>query len=285
MLHVSVLTEAQRSQVRDLVEACQNFDGVSPLNEEAQLALSRDEAQHWLAYVDEVLVGYAQLDDIHGTGQLCVHPQARRRKVGTALVTAVLTVRPDVQLWAFGHLDAAEQLARSFGMSVQRGLFIMSRPLPAPDVAAVLPDGIHLESFTPEHTEAFLAVNARAFADHPEQGQFSASDLLARQAEPWWDPAGLLMAFDSDGLAGFHWTKRQSDTQGEVYVIGVDPRWAGRGLGRALLAAGLNHLAKAGCTEVILYVEATNDRAVNLYTHAGFTVTHQDVCYGFINNG
>ncbi len=134
-------------------------------------------------------------------------------------------------------------------------------------------------AFTDADADALLAVNAAAFADHPEQGTFAAADLRARQAESWWDPAGLIVAEDAAGLVGFHWTKRHDAATGEVYVIGVHPRAHGRGLGGALLDAGLAHLAGAGCERVILYVESDNP-AVRLYERAGFRVAHTDVLYG-----
>ena len=62
-------------------------------------------------------------------------------------------------------------------------------------------------------------------------------------------------------------------------MIGVHPRAQGTGLGRRLLAAGLDHLA-ARLPTVHLYVEAANARAVQLYERAGFAVVHSDVLYG-----
>jgi mycothiol synthase len=121
-------------------------------------------------------------------------------------------------------------------------------------------------------------VNAEAFAHHPEQGILNADGLTERMAEPWFDPSGLILAWDSDGLAGFHWTKLVDGT-GEVYVIGVAPRAQGRGYGRVLLQAGLSHLARAGADRVVLYVDMAEPVAVRMYESAGFHVAHRDVLY------
>ena len=37
-------------------------------------------------------------------------------------------------------------------------------------------------------------------------------------AEPWFDPAGFLVATGGEEMLGFHWTKQQADRLGEVYV-------------------------------------------------------------------
>jgi mycothiol synthase len=89
-------------------------------------------------------------------------------------------------------------------------------------------------------------------------------------AEPWWDPAGLLVAVDGDRMLGFHWTKQHDDRTGEVYVVGVAPQAQGRGLGKVLTLAGLHHLAGLGVEEVLLYVESDNAPAVAVYSRLGF---------------
>jgi mycothiol synthase len=141
-----------------------------------------------------------------------------------------------------------------------------------------LPDGLSLRGYTDTDAAQLLAVNAAAFAHHPEQGALTAAGLAARMAEPWFDPSGLILAFDAHGLAGFHWTKQVGGT-GEVYVIGVAPRTQGKGYGKVLLQAGLAHLRSAGSDRVLLYVDSTEVVAVRMYESAGFGVARRDVLY------
>jgi mycothiol synthase len=256
------------------------------------------------------VVGYLHWQPGYRTAQLVVDPNYRRRGIGRRLVgelaealrdapsflgrsagTEDQTAGPsttedeaassgagdDWGIWAFGDLPAAQGFAAALGLRVARGLLVMERPLAgvaAPDV----PEGLTLRGFEPADAAEFLAVNAAAFAHHPEQGALDAEGLAARIAEPWFDPSGLILGFDDQGLAGFHWTKRVDDT-GEVYVIGVAPRAQGRGHGKVLLQAGLAHLAAHGARRVLLYVDMAEPVAVRMYESAGFHVAHRDVLY------
>jgi mycothiol synthase len=122
-------------------------------------------------------------------------------------------------------------------------------------------------------------VNARAFAQHPEQGRLTRADLEAREAEPWFDPAGLLLVERGDRLLAFGWTKVATPDEGEIYALGVDPDAQGRRLGPALTARMLIHLATRGVTRVVLYTEAENTPAIKVYRSAGFERSALDVVY------
>ena len=111
--------------------------------------------------------------------------------------------------------------------------------------------------------------------------------IRAREREVWFDADGFLVAFDDEGMAGFCWTKvhpadppDEPDALGEIYVIGADPRWHGRGLGRALTAGGLEWLGAQGLTTGILYVDGANEAAVGLYRALGFSDHRVDRAYG-----
>jgi mycothiol synthase len=163
----------------------------------------------------------------------------------------------------------------------------MRVPLPLPDPPR-WPDDVTVRTFVPGEDEgAWVEVNNRAFAGHPEQGNWTVAMLRAREQEPWFDPEGFLLAFDADGLAGSCWTKvhppqppREPVALGEIYVIGADPRRHGRGLGRALTAGGLASLAGRGITVGMLFVDADNEAAVGLYRSLGFTTSRTDRAYG-----
>jgi mycothiol synthase len=192
-------------------------------------------------------------------------------------------VDPDrLRLWAHGRNSVAAQAAAQSGWQPVRTLLQMRRSLadlelPEPQ----LPDGVGIRAFRPGvDDEAWLAVNARAFAAHPEQGRWSRTDLADRLAAPWFDAAGFLLAERDGQLLGYHWTKVHTETpepMGEVYVLGVDPAAQGLKLGKALLTAGLRYLRERELGTVLLYVEADNMPARNLYDGLGFTVFARDI--------
>ncbi|GAA0391291.1 mycothiol synthase [Microbispora corallina] len=291
----SRLGEEDVAAVLALVEAAAEADGVRPLNEQAMLRLrygGDPEARFALLYDGGDLAGFAHLDPadaVEGpSGELVVHPAHRRRGLGTRLLRAVLEESGGrLRLWAHGDHPGALRLAGKLGLARARALWRMRRPLSAPLPAVSLPEGVRLRTFEPgRDEEAWLELNAQAFAAHPEQGSWTTDDLKRREQEPWFDPAGFFLAERDGRLAGFHWTKVHADGGGdgrepigEVYVVGVAPGERGGGLGRALTLAGLAHLRSLGLGQVMLYVDEENAAAIRLYEALGFTRWDTDVMY------
>lgn len=267
------LSSEQLGAVRRSADAATRADEVAPLSEAFLLALPR-EGEHLLATDEGEVLGYAQVA-ADGSAEAFVDPSARAKGVGTALVEALLQRHPEARPWAHGDLPAARALATGLGLDVVRELLVLSRPVAEGDEEdPELPAGVTRRRFEPgRDDEALLAVNAAAFAGHPEQGDLDAAGLAERMAQPWFDPDGLiLLEGDGDGLAGFHWTKIDPPDGdiGEVYVVGVRPDLHGRGLGGPLTRLGLAHLARRGVREVELYVEGDNHPALATYRRAGF---------------
>ncbi|MEU5467763.1 mycothiol synthase [Kocuria salsicia] len=226
------------------------------------------------------------------TVELVVDPEHRNRGVATAIGGQLRAmVDGTVEAWAHGNQPAAQRLAELYSLSPVRDLYRYKRAVAgAQDVPldVTLPDGVQIRPFEVGRDEqAWLRVNSEAFAQHPEQGRLTLGDLQERENAPWFDAAGFLLAVraeDPDTVLGFHWTKvhpasGDGAAMGEVYAVGVAPEQQGSGMGRALTAAGINHLAEQGLDEVMLYVDAENTSAVALYESLGFERWHVDVMY------
>jgi mycothiol synthase len=294
--HVKIrerLDETEIAEVLGLVEAATEADGVRPLNEHVMLHLrygGDPQARSLLLYGD-TLLGYAHVDptdEVQGpSAELVIHPAHRRQGHGARLLRSVLELGDGrLRLWAHGDHAGAGALAARFGLERVRSLWQMRRSLFAPLEASALPEGVRLRTFVPgQDEEAWLKVNAAAFAHHPEQGAWTMHDLLRREQEPWFDPEGFFLASRGDRLVGFHWTKIHGSSEhgheplGEVYVVGVDPSQQGTGLGRALTLVGLSHLRARGLGQAMLYVDEANTAAIRLYESLGFARWDVDVMY------
>jgi mycothiol synthase len=216
-------------------------------------------------------------------------PDARDRATTSILLdAAVAHVRTHgggpLECWVFGADDADDTAFHAAGFTTSRELFEMRVALPLNEAPA-WPTDVTVRTFEPGRDEAdWLRVNNSAFAGHPDQGSWTTATLEHRMAQPWFDPELFLLAIDPDGIAGFNWLKLHDAVApdpelGEIYVIGVEPRAQGTGLGRALAIAGLRAVHERGVGIGMLFVAADNPGALALYRSLGFEVHRTDRAY------
>lgn len=291
-------------------------DGVAPFNEATLLNLDeravyalRAAEQDAAPGSDErgELLGLAltrPLDDGTFEAELAVHPAHRRQGLGRRLAERVLAAGP-ATFWAHGNLAGAQALAAALGLHATRSLYLLARPLGAEDAApaqsapvdasqqlaatpassastsaATPAPGLRIRTFDPDaDAAAWVALNARVFAAHPEQGALTLEDLRERMAQPWFTPKNFFVLTDAEGaLLGYNWLK-VTPAQAEIYVIGVAPEAAGQGAGTALMRVGMARLRELGASEVVLYVDGDNEAAMHLYRRLGFIERSVDVQY------
>ena len=200
----------------------------------------------------------------------------------TAMAAVAAAGGGRLRLWVTSPTPDDDARAEASGFAVERDLLQLRCPLPLPPPA----DGEVTVATRPFRVgvdeDAWIEANNRAFAGHPEQGAWDRATLHAREQEPWFDPEGFRVLDVRGRLVGSCWTKRHGGTRppmGEIYVISVDPRFHGKGWGRALTRAGLEWLASRSLTVGMLYVDGANTAAVSLYRSMGFTTHHLDRSY------
>jgi len=281
-----------------LILAATEHDGIPPIAEHVVLHLRRGgdkEDRHLIIEENSEIVGYAHIDltDLvaGSSAELVVHPLHRGHGLGRQLLEEICSITSP-RLWAHGDLPSAKKLATDNGFQRTRSVIQMRRPFTQP-----LPKDskkLEIRSFLPGiDDEAWIALNNHAFRDHPEQSAWSVNDLHQRMQEEWFDPRGFLLATRGDHLLAFCWTKIHGahshshdgeeehghDPIGEIYVMGVDPKFQEEGIGRAITIAGLTYLRSKGLLSAMLYVDAKNSAAIKLYKDLDFSEWGRDVMY------
>lgn len=283
-------------EARGLLSRVAAADGVEPLSEGFVLGVQDGRAghRHLVALIDDRVGAVAALSE--DDAELAVDPRFRRRGLGRELVRLLRQVNPGVGVWAHGNLPAARALAVVQGLHKKRRLLVMAVDgEELTGVRADIPAGYEVldvaestRRWGRDYVEkSWLESNNDAFSWHPEQGGWDLDRLHRAQETQWYSDTDVLLLWQTASdtqpeLAGFHWTKWQTDDRrlGEIYVVGLSGPFRGRGLGRAIVAIGLEHLVDGGAREVILYVEDDNVAAVRQYEKMGFEVAEEHVVYG-----
>lgn len=287
--------ESDLAALAQLIEIASHADGHRALGEHKWLDLVDGGREGFAGFIATAAerpsrpIGYAQVSRGPSSWAIeyVIHPRWRDDpRLRSDLLAAALDDISEqggghVHLWVPKPTAADDETALGLGLARGRDLFQMRRPLPVVSARST----IETRTFRPgEDEERWLEVNNRAFRGHPEQGSWTTEQLAERESQEWFDPAGFLLHEIDGDLAGFCWTKVHDDEHGEgevgeIYVIAVNPDFQGRGLGRELVLAGLEHLAARGLDHAMLYVDRDNVEARSLYRALGFTDDHVDRAY------
>ncbi len=220
-----------------------------------------------------------------------VHPAHRRRGLAKRLLDQATQRARELPVEII-HVSVAEEnstarevLSRT-GFNVVRKFLEMALPLRA----SKLPD-MSWNEFTLRHLqrgeEAKLAnIQNRSFSDTwgfnpntPEEIAYSLSlsDAVA---------GDVVLVYDGERPAGYCWTKINGETstetggvKGRILMLGVDPDYRGRGIGRLALQAGLSYLQDKQVKAVEITVDSENHAAHSLYKSSGFQVMARSLYY------
>ena len=247
--------DADRSHIESLIASSDHPTGLS---EEAEWDLSEGAGVAGLIALDGgVPLAYVHLRRGGRTMEPIFAPGLAEDVVAQLMNEAISGLGDGVaEVWT--SVDSAAGVAMAAGFVENRRVVCLQRPLPAQQPPA-LPEGVRPVGFRRGIDEgALLLVHNEAFAGHPDIGGWRRSDLDRRMRLPWFDPAGLLVAWDRGRPVAVCWTKASPPGVGEIYLIAVRPESAGQGLGKALALRGLEHLGAGGAEVGRVFTDSDN---------------------------
>lgn len=149
--------------------------------------------------------------------------------------------------------------------------------------SAELPDGLWLRTFVLNQDEATLTeLQNLAFGENWGFSPNTLEEIHARVRLDRCDPEGIIFIIDGDRPAGYNWTLISSNgtaSTGFISMTGVHPDYRGRGMGRAVVAAGMEYLHAKGVDGIELEVDSVNPPARELYLKLGFKKIGQTIWY------
>ena len=254
---------------------------------------------------NERMAGYADVRPESPLGRVVldcwVRPEHRRQGLATRLLCAAAA-----RAWSLGavvmHVDIAEHnplaanvLSKlSFSpvrqflelrLDLTRVGGVVRDALLARSGAGVDPSGLTWRYLQPGDEEQLTELQNRAFAENWGYSPNTVEEIAFRTKSGACACEDIMMVYSGNTAIGYCWTGMvceqglPSTRRGRILMLGVDPGYTGRGIGRGLVLAGLARLKCKGLSIVELTVDRENDVACALYRSLGFEIQAQTISY------
>jgi len=235
----------------------------------------------FFAEVDGLVVGYAdivrelEIDRIVLDG--AVHPAHRGRGIGGRLLEVAFEHGRElgakvIQIPIAERMKIGQRLVQKRGFRVVRRQWQMS--LTKYRVGSLqLHHGFELRHFVPGDEESLCALQNLAFAGSWGFRPNTVDDIHYLVNCSLCHAEGIPFIAEGERLVAYCWTMDDPSDKGRglIRMMGVDPTYRRRGLGRAVLVAGVNYLQRRAMTRIELTVDSKNTSAKRLYQSVGFT--------------
>jgi ribosomal protein S18 acetylase RimI-like enzyme len=266
----AVVREARPDDVAAVYEVAAACE--SPLFGTPQLTLERlrNTWDLWTGFTAtdrERIVGTSAVrgDDI----VVFVHPEARRRGIGTRLLQAAEAAAPldVVQADAVTLEPAAAPFLRANGYEKVSEMWLMGVDLAEEEPEPRWPEGVRVRTFRAEDAPDVKELLDLAYAAEPNYRPPPFEEWRRIMVgDPGFDPSVWFLAEAREGLAGAALNWRE----GYVKDLVVHPGWRRHGLGEALLRQAFRTFRSRGVERVTLKTDDVNPtQAWRLYERIG----------------
>jgi len=239
------------------------------------------------------LVGYVDIAPEFIIGQVIlncfIHPDHRRKGLATKLYgfathrARELGMKVALVNIAKGNVDAKSVLSKLGFRFVRR--FLQLRL----DMAKVHWQGIDRTALPYRHLQRGEEDKLTQIQNHSFAGSWgynlnTVEEIIYYTSLTNCCPEDIILACDGDKIIGYCWTRITYETatggrKGEIFMLGVDPDYRGRGVGKGVLLAGLSYLKSKGLQVAELTADSKNQAACALYRSVGFKVRTSRLWY------
>jgi len=220
-----------------------------------------------------------------------IHPLHRKKGIATKLIRR-----------AIRHAEAAESkvvqisvpeinlparnLASRLGFKFIRYFYELQLDLNNIRLPDFEPSGYIIRRLEPDEADKLTLIQNRAFADSWGFNPNTPDEIAYRINLSSCSPENIMMAYLKNNPIGYCWTRIMLEDnpaaggmKGEIHMLGVDPAYRKKGIGRNVLLAGLADLKSKGVTIVELTADGEEPAALGLYESVGFEVCSRTEWY------
>lgn len=242
----------------------------------------------FLAETDGKIVGYTGLTLELEVGRVLldclVHPHYRRKGTATKLFTCAMQRAKEwsakvAQISIPEANVAARGLVSSLGFKFIRRFLELKLDLyniHLPDVKRGAFVGRELR---PGEEGKLTELQNRSFAGTWGFNPNTTEEITYRLNMSGNSPEDVIMLYEGGKPIGYCWTKlnaeqnaARGEKKGQIHMMGVDPDYQKKGVGKEILLTGLAHLKSKGIEVVELTVDSQNHTARSIYEAVEFEV-------------
>ncbi len=244
-----------------------------------------------VGYIDvtsELRIGWVILD-------CWVHPEHRRKGLATKLLSYAINRAKELGV-KVAHVNIVEDDVVAKSVLSKLGFECVRRFLELRlDIADVRwPDinqaALECRYLQRGEEDKLTQIQNRSFAGTWGYNPNTVEEITYRTNLSTCSPEDIVLICGDDKVIGYCWTGIAceggaiSKRKGRIYMLGTDPDYRGRGVGKKVLLAGLARLKSKGLQVAELGTDCENKIARALYKSIGFKVRTSSFCYEKVIN-
>lgn len=245
----------------------------------------------FVAEIDGKVVGFINLTPELKTERVIldclVHPQHRRRGLAKKLLGYVLRRAKDL-----GAKNARVNIREDNVIAklvlpkldfrfVRQYLELRLKLSDLPDAVPVIYSYRHLQ---PGEEDKLTRIQNRCFTGTWGYNPNTIEDIIYYTNLSHRSAEDIVLICEEDKPISYCWTEikheaAKGEKKGYVYMLGVDPDYRGRRIGKVALLTGLSYLKNKGARVAEITVDSKNEVACTLYRSVGFKLYAKSLWY------